>query len=215
MSSVKTYLYISDAKINMFYEQLASSDVHKIGAEYGVDVKLFKWVGHRETETLITQQAKLQRVLEFLRTSKEVGIPSHPLRYFSGALTMSWGVPVGNSPLTAVIFTSVTANDVILLAGSISHIVGHPKVFTEFLSPSYLAGLYEVFRDNIDSSSLNAPVQDANQQLFWEVVALARKFNGVRQNVEFVAKTHMYGTFEGGSSSMNVLIGSPIYVAEA
>ena len=47
MSEPKTYVYISDTKVNMFYEQLESSDVAKVGVEYGVDVKLFEWTGHR------------------------------------------------------------------------------------------------------------------------------------------------------------------------
>ncbi|HYL11736.1 MAG TPA: hypothetical protein VEV41_01785 [Terriglobales bacterium] len=46
---VKNYVYISDVKIDLFCDQTASSDIEKTGAEYGVDVKILKWVGKRET----------------------------------------------------------------------------------------------------------------------------------------------------------------------
>jgi hypothetical protein len=44
---VRNYVYISDTKIDLFYDQIASSDIEKTGAEYGIDVKILKWVGKR------------------------------------------------------------------------------------------------------------------------------------------------------------------------
>ena len=79
---VKSYVYISDTKINMFYDQIASSDVEKTGAEYGVDVKFLKWVGKRETEKIVTQMQKLERVVEFINKSKKIGTVDEPSTYF-------------------------------------------------------------------------------------------------------------------------------------
>ena len=120
MIEPKVYVYISETKVNMFYEQLESSDVRKVGAEYGVDVKLFKWTGHRDRERIVTKQDKLKRVTEFLLKSRELGTLANPLRYFSGTLEMNWGSLAGE----AVLFAGSTAKEIVLLIGSLNHVVG-------------------------------------------------------------------------------------------
>ena len=113
MIEPKVYVYISETKVNMFYEQLESSDVRKVGAEYGVDVKLFKWTGHRDRERIVTKQDKLKQVTEFLLKSRELGTLANPLRYFSGTLEMNWGSLAGE----AVLFAGATAKEIVLLIG--------------------------------------------------------------------------------------------------
>src|SRR6266852_2678609 len=89
MSQLKTYLYISRTKVDMWYDQIASS-TDASGAEYGVDLKFLKWIGKREAKEpgLIT---KVQRIEETVRRSNKVGQFPNFLEFVAGAVEMRWG----------------------------------------------------------------------------------------------------------------------------
>ena len=67
MSDLKTYIYTSRTKVDMWYDQIASV-ADNSGAEYGFDLKFLKWIGKRGAKepSLIT---KVQRIEEALNTS--------------------------------------------------------------------------------------------------------------------------------------------------
>jgi uncharacterized protein DUF7019 len=207
---VKNYVYISDVKIDMFYDQIASSDVEKTGAEYGLDVKILKWVGKRETEKVITRMTKLERVVEFIRRSRKIGTVDAPLTYFAGALNMRWGSLFGDMAL----FVGETSRTGIALGGSVKHIIGESS--GGIPGTSALPAIFSVFKKHTDAEILhNDRYPDMNNTTpehdlkdAWEIAA---RFRAPTQRLEFLARNYLFGLV----ADKNILIGTPFYVALA
>ena len=205
---VKNYVYISDTKINMFYEQIASSNVEKTGAEYGIDVKVLKWVGKRETEKVVTQMQKLERVVEFIHHSKKLGAVDEPSRYFSGTLDMRWGSLDGQMAL----FVGSTAQTGVVLGGSVKHIIGESS--QAGAASSLLPAIFTVFKKHTDAEvthtseypELPAAGPERDLEDAWNV---ANAFMAPSQKLEFLAKNYLFGPVYG----RKVVLGTPFYVA--
>lgn len=230
MIEPKTYVYISETKVDMFYEQLESSDVAKVGAEYGVDVKLFKWSGHRDRERVVTKLDKLKRVAEFLRGSKELGTLSNPMRYIAGTLDMNWG----SLAREAVLFTGGTAKEMVLLIGSLKHVVGAASPPEGGIPRSTVAGaatvLDEALLDLLKDSKKSVHGRPRRKfednsvdHILSDALSVARFFRGARQQLEYIAKIHAFGEVslpqnwigKDGEEYKTLILGTPFYVAEA
>jgi hypothetical protein len=207
---VKNYVYISDTKIDMFYDQIASSDVEKTGAEYGLDVKILKWVGKRETEKVITRMTKLERVVEFIQRSSKVGTVDAPSTYFAGALNMKWGSLFGDMAL----FVGETSQTGIVLGGSVKHIIGESS---GGLPPSSaLPAIFSVFKKHTDAEigradryrDMNTTTPEDDLRYAWQV---AERFRAPTQKLEFLARNYLFGPI--ALADKNILLGTPFYVA--
>lgn len=193
----------------MFYDQIASSDVEKTGAEYGLDVKILKWVGKRETEKVVTQMKKLERVVEFINRSKKIGTVDEPSTYFSGTLDMRWGSFFGEMAM----FVAETSRTGVMLGGSVGHIVGESP--SGHAAVTLLPAIFTVLKKHADaedahsherpdpSTMLERDLQDA-----WNVAA---HFRAPSQKLEFLARNYLFGRV----GHKNVLLGTPFYVALA
>jgi len=207
---VKNYVYISDTKINMFYDQIASSDVEKVGAEYGLDVKILKWVGKREIEKVVTQMQKLERVVEFINHSKKIGTVDEPATYFSGTLDMRWGSLHGEMAL----FVGKTPQTGVVLGGSVKHIIGESSQADT--ASSLLPAIFTVFKKHTDAEAvhtseypdLSATGPERDLEDAWNV---ADAFLAPSQKLEFLARNYLFGQ----AYARNVVIGTPFYVALA
>ncbi len=213
MVDAKDYIYISEAKVDLLYEQIESPDTQKTGAEYGVDVKLFKWMGKRESEKVITKVTKLNRVVEFITKSKKVGTIDEPATYFRGTLRMNWG-PLEDE---LIFFTGQSSETLVALAGSSKHLIGGTVIPHTSLSDSLLPVMYEVFR-KYTAKEINPPdyfgpdhrpVLGDKENSLAVIQSVARLFEGASQKVEFLAKNHLFGSSQGA----NVVLGTPFYVA--
>lgn len=207
---VKNYVYVSDTKINMIYDQIASPDVEKTGAEYGLDVKILKWVGKRETEKVVTQMKKLERVVEFIKNSKTVGTVDEPSTYFFGTLEMRWGSLNGEMAL----FVGETSRTGVALGGSVKHIIGQSADTSA--ASSVLPAIFTVFKKHTDAELAHTyphpdllPLAPENELRYaWDVAA---NFRAPAQKLEFLARNYLCGRI----GDKNVLIGTPFYVALA
>jgi hypothetical protein len=208
--SVKNYVYISDTKVNMFYDQIASSDVEKTGAEYGIDVKILKWAGKRETEKVITQMKKLERVVEFIKKSKKIGTLDEPSTYFTGMLNMRWGSLHDEMAL----FVGETSRTAVILGGSVRHIQGESS--RGGAATSMLPAIFTVFKKHTDAElvhtheypDLSSTSPENDLQYAWNVAA---HFHAPAQKLEFLARNYLLGRV----GEKNVLLGTPFYVALA
>ena len=214
MADVKNYVYISDTKVDLFYEQIASSDKQKLSYEYGVDLKIVKALVKTEKEKNLTRIDKLNRVIQFLNGSNKLGRMPNPLEYVAGTMDLKWG-SLGDE---AVAFMGRASRNFIFLAGSLNHVVGAAnapkgKVFPSHL-PFMLDIIYAYERDHIDPIPTNLAVRSGLEQsdLEW-AMSVIQSFKGPFQKF-FLAKTHLYGAAnEGGDGDLYVLMGSPFYVA--
>jgi hypothetical protein len=88
---LKYYLYISDSKLSMLYDQLPERTRSKLAAELKIDLKVIS-ATVKKGETQQNQLSKLEVLVEYLNESEEVGSIELPGKYFSGCLPMRWGI---------------------------------------------------------------------------------------------------------------------------
>ena len=84
------YLYISDAKGDMLYEQIHTT-AQKQAFEWKVSLKLASLGGKSEDTPHVGKYQKLKVILRELESSCSVGSVDEPRSYFKGTMALSWG----------------------------------------------------------------------------------------------------------------------------
>ncbi|MFF3316170.1 DUF7019 family protein [Streptomyces sp. NPDC003035] len=207
--SVRYYLYISDAKVDMLLSQIDASWGRKRVTEFGLDLKVAS--AKRSVEAAGTDRvARLERVVRHLEDHADLGDVDDPGQYVHGVLPMQWGV-LGDGD--AVYFGGRTERTIVGLGGSTSHLLSTvtAQPLTENrLSPSLPPVLIEHLASATEDG---APYPGA--------LATVMRANGVlrgpAQTVEFVAKRMLHGPCPYPElvprNDMTVLLASPLYVA--
>jgi len=89
---LRYYLYISDTKLDMLFEQINPGVLKRISAEVKVDLKLASLTLRGADNPGPTRTAKLQVVERFIEKHHRVGTIAQPgLEYFRGQMDMEWG----------------------------------------------------------------------------------------------------------------------------
>src|SRR5262245_26427302 len=85
------YVYISDAKVDMLYEQVPQGSLSRLASEVKVDLKVIG-VTLKQAETpQPVRLAKLAIVERYLETGYPIGTIERPGSYFRGRMPMKWG----------------------------------------------------------------------------------------------------------------------------
>lgn len=220
---IKFYLYISDTKLDMLYQQITSSTKEKSSFGCEINLHVVKLSSKKERENEDIKDDKLKIVIKALNDAKLVGSIDNPNQYFKGTLPMRWGTlrdwgrPSDESPL--VYFGGNTESTMFGLGGSSKHVIGNsgsastdsrssaPSIIGEILSglDMPLAGWRTAPRlRDMDHHGTYEAIKWANRNLSW----------APEQNMEFYAKTLLKGDYlDDDGQSIRVLLGSPIYVA--
>ncbi|MEW2290879.1 SAVMC3_10250 family protein [Streptomyces sp. NPDC047841] len=146
--TVRYYLYISDAKVDMLLSQIDPVFGRRGTTEAGLSVALFSI--KRSVEAPEPDRvAKLERVLRHLEESGETGSVDEPGPYFRGTLPMQRGpLPSGNGG-SLVYFGGRTDWTVLGLGGASSHVIGgsapQAQRFAPSSVPTLLTGLATAF----------------------------------------------------------------------
>jgi Family of unknown function (DUF7019) len=124
--SLRYYVYISDAKLEMLYGQIDPGTRKRISAELKVDLKIASLTLRDADSVTQTREGKLKIVERFIRTYHDVGTIQKPDgEYFYGRMNMRWGY-YGDAVLFRSVSTpaeSVNQSNV-LLVGSRHHVIG-------------------------------------------------------------------------------------------
>jgi hypothetical protein len=88
---LRYYVYISDAKIDIFLPQIPSSRQQKITREIGIDWKILYAKRTAEYDTEQHRVHRLRAVESYIRTNENVGSVTTPNSWFAGELPMWWG----------------------------------------------------------------------------------------------------------------------------
>lgn len=105
LSDLKYYLYISNTKLNMLYQQIEATGKSKRAIEWKANVAFASASVKKETEKAPHQEERLRRVTEEIEASGQVGTVDEPNLYVKGTLPMRWrfykdaGRPEGEPPL--------------------------------------------------------------------------------------------------------------------
>ncbi|GAA3811026.1 DUF7019 family protein [Streptomyces phyllanthi] len=208
--SVRYYLYVSDAKVDMMLAQIDPAYARKRVTEFSIGLTV---AGAKRTVEAVGPDrfTRLERVLRHLEDHADLGTVDEPGQYVHGVLPMQWSV-IGDGD--TVYFGGRTERTVVGLGGSAGHVLGtvagEPPPQTRLS-----ASVPPVLLDR-----LAAPAQQdgtGDPDALATVVQANGVLRGPAQTVEFVAKRMLYGPCpypelqRGGD--MAVLLGSPLYVA--
>jgi hypothetical protein len=117
------FIYISDAKLDLLYEQLRRN--LPFAAEASAELKFksyFGNIGLRLFQRRRTQAERINAVEEALRQNGLVGSPDAPLSYFAGTMNAASDGLAANKH--AVVFYGEHGNALVGLVGSKKHMIG-------------------------------------------------------------------------------------------
>lgn len=209
------FLYISDSKLEMLYEQISWPLRERLAFELSIDVGLVK-ANFKNTEYQFARSKKLEIVEHHLL--KDTGTIFQPNTYFYGEMNMLWG-PYQNYD-NFVYFGGNGEFVHVGLGGTLTNCIGISaeceQTSSYSLSPylvSALAKKNEIFDPHKGYTNRHG-VRELNEMAMKAVVESNHTLMLTRQRLKFFAKKIVYGDCEYFGAH-RVLIGSPIYVAAA
>ncbi len=227
-ADMKWYLYRSDAKLRMLFQQIA-----KTGAKKAIEWKAgYSGVGlsrKSESNEEVDEDEKLKAVTERLEYDGRVGTLEEPNLYIKGIMPMRWGMyndlgrrDAVEGPL--VYFGGLDKDTPMLLAlgGSSKHVIGHEGA-TSTYSRSSTPALVDALCRGIETGEFERvyPKEEREEDGIYRAIAIAQHYlRPPTQNLEFFAKTLMVGDIIGveqyiGIDKTKVILGTPLYVALA
>jgi hypothetical protein len=229
-SDLKHYLYISKTKVEMLYEQVASSAKENRSLEWALGVKALKLTRKTETQDEPDLDDKLKAVIEEIEALCLVGTAADPKEYIKGTLPMRWGLyrdagrPDEEPPL--VYFGGRIPDSVFGLGGSSRHVIGNcgaSATGSRSATPALITHLLDGLGLPREGWNSWPRIRDRDDLFDYETcaaIALATgHLKGPDQVLEFYAKTLWTGRFldrhSGTEGMTSVLLGSPLYVALA
>jgi len=131
--ALRYYLYVSDTKLDMLFEQIDPGQRRKISAEVKVDLKLASVTLRSIEHPAPARAAKLRVVERYIERNHRVGsVGVAGAEYVRGSMPMRWGrIPSPRSlegppglRLPMVFFKGEMGDQVVMLAGSRHHLLG-------------------------------------------------------------------------------------------
>lgn len=209
--SLRYYLYVSDAKVDMLLSQIDPAWSRKRVTELSVGLSVAG--AKRTSETTGTDRiARLERVVRHLDDHGDLGDVDAPGSYVHGELPMQWG-PIGDGE--TVYFGGRTERTIVGLGGS----TGHALSTVAAAPPQHrLSGsLMPSLLDQLAALTPGEAVDDADADALGTVVQANASLRGPAQTVEFVAKRLLHGPSPypelNTGPDVAVLLASPLYVA--
>ena len=221
---LKYYLYISTSKIEMLYPQIADDLKEKKASEWKIDLKFLSYSRKSENEPTNTQQARLEAIVETLNAQEKIGTIKEPREYFRGCFKMRWGIyadsgrPSDEAPL--VYFGGRTAETIFGLGGSSRHVIGFSgagNTGSRSVTPYLIAHLLNGLDIPTKGWQATGPRRDTEQNTLQAIIVATQYLTGPDLQMDFVAKTLLHSRgrdFLGSSQQVNILLGTPLYVAE-
>ena len=227
------YLYVSDTKVDMLFEQMFAAAKRKSHIELAVKAGIANGsIGSSAEDPEPDRDDKVRAVEAQLLENGLVGTPQNPKEYIKGILPMRWGMyddlqsrPTGSAPLVYFGGFDPTEPVVIGLGGSSVHVLGHygatnthSRSATPTLVRWILSGLYN--EDAVDD--LHDRMRNGVGTDLYEAICIALKYlKPPTQQLEFLAKTISVGKVYGdlkhmtGLDETSVVLGSPLYVQQS
>lgn len=228
-SAIRKYmLYRSETKLDMLYEQIATSASEKRSIEWSANVPFLKLTRKSEEEhTVVDRDDMLKTVIEEIEASGQVGTVDEPNEYIKGTLPGywggidDWGRPSGEAPL--VYFGGFTERTVFGLGGSMKHVIGMAgmgntgsRSHTPFLVRHLVKGL-ELAPDGWRAAIVDEDDGEALQAVAYATHMLRK--GSTKCALEFFAKTLLVDRVQHdvitNGEDMGCILGTPLYVALA
>ncbi|MFL5580785.1 MAG: DUF7019 family protein [Gemmatimonadaceae bacterium] len=214
---IRDYVYVSDTKIDMLFDQIPVPLAKRITADLRIDLKVIS-VSVKQAPTGQTRYAKLAVVETFVREHLSLGTVDEGAPYVEGTLSMRWG-PFGDDD-AMVFFAGASEETVVGLGGSFGHVVGAappgaglmwsaaPVIYRTLAGAGALSGAGDARAD-----APGGRAGSGDDDVWPRVVAqAARTLAPPTERLEFLARRIRRSEYQVFGRS-SVLLGSPIYVA--
>ena len=210
---MRYYIYISDSKLEMLYDQIPPRQRETIAAELNINLGIVQAKFSSER----VENARHQKILmleKFL--GKRIGTLEHSRPYVAGVVTAAWG-PYGLDYPDAVYFGGIANGVYFGLMGSMSNCIGGSNdAPTGHSLSSYV--IQTLARRKMLPSRISSRLHsdmsadDINRKAFEGVIMANQCSIEPQERVRFLART-VISRNEPDSGEHPVYIGSPIYVA--
>jgi Family of unknown function (DUF7019) len=219
---LRYYLYISDAKLDMLFDQIDRSILKRIVAEVKVDLKLASVTLRGADSPGPSRAAKLRVVERYIEANHHVGDIWVPGRqFFRGRLEMWWGwVPAREA---AVWFQNIQTegSPCVVLVGSRYHVLGESRM--EWVPNSALPSITVALENANVLGGPQIPQAIGKEKLpadwltnVWFMWGAQGDTLGLpSQWVDFLAVPLVETQFEFDGESTRVVLATPLYVALA
>ncbi|MER5829863.1 SAVMC3_10250 family protein [Streptomyces sp. NPDC002130] len=159
---LRHFLYVSDTKLDMLFDQIEPALLRRISAEARIDLRLASVTLHQAEAPQATRMAKLQLIERYIDTYHQVGTSAEPGHdYFRGCMPMQWGwlshgfypdSPTGG--LDTVFFRGEDNAHLVILAGSRRHVLGEQPAAenTALLAHSATPNIMAVIAEHISGN---------------------------------------------------------------
>lgn len=198
---LRYFVFVSDIKVQMLLDQISEPVRRSIAAELRLD---FKLVSLTLTSPVVdgslqqrTRMAKLAVVEDHLRRYQRVGDLTARRGYIGADAELDWK-PLDDNE--TVLFCGYAQRLLVVLGGSVSHLVGRPPADMQIGShPATIRAA--VHDDEPESGDLGRDLQ-----------AVARAVCITPQPVRFLARAISRGPLEGDSEHDEYLLATPLFV---
>jgi len=205
------YVYISKSKVDMLYDQIATSKGEKSESSIGFDLKLLKGSTKTSQEAVENYYVKLKAVLEALEREGKIGEVwgNDGKEFIRGELDLKWLLDkdLGTNSSYWGLNEEKRA---LALMGSVHHVIGHHTVDQpEGLSASILFTLFHNMKDRLES-----PLEELEKTGNYpgQLRMLTDRIVMPSQRFEFTAKVLYHGR-DSYSKELS-LVASPLYVIQ-
>ncbi|MEV0118601.1 SAVMC3_10250 family protein [Streptomyces sp. NPDC050844] len=208
---VRYYLYVSDIKLAMLYEQIPPKLLKRLAVEAKVDLKVLSLaVQSARAETTSTYE-RLDIVESYLEREFDVSWMTEPRPWFRGDLGLR--IAGYGSPAGPTFMTGREGDTVVALIGSGHHLIGQ-RTAPDTIEAAFsnLPSLFQLARESAPTHGRHADEEEAMRQvlLFSESLMVPPVYG------EFLARRLVHGTVTGGDGrELQIVIGTPLYVAMA
>ncbi len=224
---IKYYLYVSDTKLNMLFEQIYETTKKTQKTAIGGKVLGLSASAESTEEESFDRDDKIKAVEEELMERKCVGTPEKPKDYFKGKMLMRWGMfddcgtrPESEAPLVYFSGMDMRIPLIVGLGGSSKHVLGQEGA-TSTNSRSYTATIVRWLFSGLktEQPAYMFPFDRSfeDQEMSGAMAAALHGLRPPTQELEFLAKTLFEGKLHGhehmtGVPESKVLLGTPLYV---
>lgn len=225
---MKFFLYISDTKVEMLFDQVIESIPEKISWDIGLDLKFFQSKRTSEKSNQISKIKKCEIIERYLFESDLVGNPLDDKPWIKSVCVNSKIISPDDSNMT--FFVLREEDYVITLGGSNYHLIGGTQ---DSIRHGHLVYQNEITKlltrlanddQGFDSRGLNSSREDSlnsnilpnsgsisqYDKYFSYVDNIYNKFNPLTQNITFLTKVLFRGIYNG----KKYIVGTPLYVVQ-
>ena len=201
-SPLRQFVYVSDLKLRGLLEQIPTPVRRDIAAELKIDLKVvsldLKTSTANRSPILSQQFARLALVEENLKRHRQIGDLSSKNGYFKAEAPMDW-MPLADEE--TVLFCGYVDDLLLILGGSVSHLLGQPPAAMLVGSQPYTI-----------RAAIHGTGTPRAADLSRDLLAVTRVIYVTPQPVKFLASVIARGTLPQNRLATHYLLATPLYV---